>query len=167
MCQDCTCVCEACLFCERIEKASAAWTAKRERAHGSEQNVIISMWHVFVFTCSGKAKSDWQLLKWQRELCYLSDVTVWLFSVLVTLVKECCSVRLVIKHQCAAHSSEVFRGRCLGSCVAPSVSALKLHCLCVLRRQKYFYCHTCNCLLVLSPGDEPQHKNLAWLLQVR
>lgn len=42
-------------------------------------------------------------------------------------------IRLVIKHQRTAHSSEEFRGRCLHSCIAPSISALKLNCLCVLR----------------------------------
>lgn len=106
-----------------------------------------------------QAKSDWQLLKWQRELCELSDVS------LVVLSFGHFSKRVPFCQ--TAHSSEVFQGRCLDSCIAPSIGALKLNCLCVLRRQKYFYCHTCNCLLVFSTGDEPQHKNLSWLLQVR
>lgn len=92
VCQDCTCVCAARLFCEQTEKAT--WTAKRACTR-----LAIECYYQHV-TCVPfshvQAKSDWQLQKWQRELCQLSDVTVWLFSVLVTLVKKCRFVRLVM-----------------------------------------------------------------------
>lgn len=64
VCQDRTCVCAARLFCEREQKKQLG--QQRERAHASQcyyQHVTrVRFLHV-------QAKSDWQLQKWQRELC--------------------------------------------------------------------------------------------------
>lgn len=105
---------------------------QKESAHTPHNRMLLSACDMCsFFTCSGKVwLAAAEVAAWTMLTVRCHTLVVLSFGHFSKRVPFC---QTGDRHQRTAHSAEVFRGRCWHSCIAPSISALKLNCLCVLR----------------------------------